>query len=177
MAAHLTIAGLYITFADPLRNILQTDKRNGPKGYFPQDSESGQNHPTMKNKRYWLPLLLLFIILNLFFISGKNWLLKKGADHEVLIVGNLVLFLATALSFFVYQRSLNSTNPQASVRGMYGSFMIKFFLCLIAAFIYMIAAKKNLNKPALVICMGLYIVYTVIEVSALQKLLKQKKNA
>ncbi len=128
----------------------------------------------MKNKKSWLPLLILFIILNCFFIAGKNWLLKKGVNHEVLIGGNLVLFLATALSFFVYQRSLKSTNPQASVRGMYGSFMIKFFLCLIAAFIYIMLAKKNLNKPALIICMGLYIVYTVIEVAVLQKLLKQK---
>lgn len=131
----------------------------------------------MKNKKPWLPFILLFIILNCFFIIGKSWLIKKGVDHEVLIGGNLVLFLATALSFFIYQRSMRSANPHASVRGMYGSFMIKFFVCLIAAFIYMMIAKNNVNKPALIICMGLYIVYTVIEVSALQKLLKQKKNA
>jgi len=128
----------------------------------------------MKNEKSWLPLILLFIFLNCFFIAGKNWLLKKGVDHEVLIVGNLVLFFATALSFFVYQRSLKSANPHASVRGMYGSFMIKFFVCLISAFIYIMVAKKNVNKPALIICMGLYIVYTVIEVYALQKLLKKK---
>ncbi|HEY6062995.1 MAG TPA: hypothetical protein VIV35_05270 [Chitinophagaceae bacterium] len=130
----------------------------------------------MKDKKSWLPLVLLFIILNCFFIAGKSWLLENGVDHKVLIGGNLVLFLATALSFFVYQRSLNSANPQASVRGMYGSFMVKFFLCLIAAFIYIIVAKKNLNKPALIICMGLYIVYTILEVYALQKLLKQKNR-
>jgi hypothetical protein len=130
----------------------------------------------MKNKKPWFPLFFLFIILNCFFIAGKNWLLKKGIDNEVLIGGNLVLFFATALSFFVYQRSLGSANPHAAVRGMYGSFMIKFFVCLIAAFIYIIAAKKDLNKPALIICMGLYIVYTVIEVAVLQKLLKQKKK-
>lgn len=131
----------------------------------------------MKSRKYWIPFVLLFIILNGFFIVSQNWLAKKGVDHEVLIGGNLVLFLATALSFFVYQRSLKSVNSNASVRGMYGSFMIKFFVCLIAAFAYIIIAKKNVNKPALIICMGLYIVYTVIEVSALQKLLKQKKNA
>jgi hypothetical protein len=129
----------------------------------------------MKNKKSWFPFVLLFVILNCFFIAGKNLLIKYGTDQEVLIAGNLVLFLATALSFFVYLRSLNSVNTNASIRGMYGSFMIKFFVCLIAAFAYMLAAKKNVNKPALIICMGLYIVYTVIEVSSLQKLLKQKK--
>jgi hypothetical protein len=55
--------------------------------------------------------------------------------------------------------------------------MIKFFLIAIAAFVYIMVAKKNLNKPALITCMGLYLVYTFVEVSSLQKLLKQKKNA
>jgi hypothetical protein len=130
----------------------------------------------MKNKKPWLPFFLLFIILSCFFIAGKNLLIKNGIDHEVLIAGNLVLFLATVLSFIVYQRSLKPANPNASIRGMYGSFMIRFFVCLIAAFVYIMVAKKNVNKPALIICMGLYIIYTVIEVSVLQKLLKQNKG-
>ena len=101
---------------------------------------------------------------------------KYGMDGTVILAGNIILFVATGLSFWVSQRSFQSANPNASVRGMYGSFMIKFFVCLIAAFIYILAAKKDVNKPALIICMGLYIVYTVMEVSALQKLLKQKKT-
>jgi hypothetical protein len=131
----------------------------------------------MKNNRTWIPVVLLFVLLNGFFILGKNWLVNKAVDHEVLIVGNLILFVATALSFFIYQQSLKSPNPQASVRGMFGSFMVKFFLCLIAAFVYIMVEKKNVNKPALIICMGLYIIYTIAEVSALQKILKQKKSA
>ena len=131
----------------------------------------------MKSKKPWVPFFLLFIILNCFFIVGNNWLLKKGVDHEVLIGGNLVLFLATLFSFLVYYRSMDSKNPSASIRGMYGSFMIKFFVCLIAAFAYIMIATKDVNKPALIICMGLYIIYTVLEVSALQKMLKQKKAA
>lgn len=131
----------------------------------------------MNNKKHWIPVVLLFILLNGFFIVGKNWLVNKGVDHEVLIVGNLILFVATILSFYIYQRSLNSPNPQASVRGMFGSFMVKFFLCLIAAFIYIMVEQKEVNKPAIIICLGLYIIYTIAEVSALQKLVKQKKNA
>lgn len=131
----------------------------------------------MKNRKHWLPLLLLFIFLNSFFLLGKNFLNKQGADHLVLIGGNLILFIATALSFYVSQRSLASTNPNASVGSLYGSFMIKFFIIIIAAFVYIMMAKKDLNKPALFACMALYLVYTFVEVSSLQKLLKQKKNA
>ena len=131
----------------------------------------------MKSRKPWFPLVLLFVILNAFFLGAKNVLNREGIDQLVLTGGNLVLFLATILSFYVSQRSLASTNPNASVRSLYGSFMIKFFLIAIAAFTYIMMAKKDLNKPALFICMGLYLVYTVVEVSSLQKLLKQKKNA
>jgi len=131
----------------------------------------------MKNKKPWLLFVLLFLILTAFFFGAKNWLEKKEVDTAVLLVGNLILFLATVLSFLIYLRSLKSSGGGAAVRGMYGSFMIKFFTCLVAAFAYIMIAKKNVNKPALIICLGLYIVYTVIEVSSLQKLLKQKKNA
>jgi hypothetical protein len=131
----------------------------------------------MTNRKIFLPVLILFILLNGFFLAGKSLLDKYGIDQNVLIGGNLILFAATALSFYVSQRSLSAKNPNASVRSLYGSFMIKFFVIAIAAFAYIMAVKKNVNKPALLICMGLYIVYTFAEVSSLQKLLKQKKNA
>ena len=54
---------------------------------------------------------------------------------------------------------------------------LKFFVVAIAAFIYIMVTKKNVNKPALFFCMGLYIVYTFFEVSSLLRVLKQKKNA
>lgn len=130
----------------------------------------------MKNKKPWAPLIFLFIFLNAFFLAAKNFLARKGIDQEVLIAGNLVLFIATALAFYVSLRSLRSSNPGASVRSLYSSFMIKFFICIGAAFVYIMLAKKDLNKPALVICMGLYIVYTFVEVAALQKILKQKSR-
>ena len=125
----------------------------------------------------WRPMVLLFILLNCFFIIQKNFLTKKGIDYEVLLVGNLILLVATALSFYVSIKSLKSPNPHSSIRSLYGSFMIKFFLIATAAFIYIMVVKKEVNKPALIICMGLYLVYTFLEVSSLQKLLNKKKNA
>jgi hypothetical protein len=123
------------------------------------------------------PLILVFILLNAFFIAGKNMLARWGVDQSVLIVGNLVLFAVTFSSFLLTRRALTSSNPHAFMRAMYGSFMIKFFVCAAAAFIYIMSVKKNVNKPALFACMGLYLVYTAIEISSLTKLLKQKKNA
>jgi len=124
-----------------------------------------------------LPAILLFIILNGFFLAGRNLLQKWGADQEVLIIGNLILFVVTMISYLLSIRGLQSANPHAVVRSVYGSFMIKFFVCIIAAFAYIMSVKKNVNKPALFACMGLYLVYSFIEVSVLTKLSKQKKNA
>ena len=132
------------------------------------------------NRNSWAPLrpmILVFIVLNALFVAGKNLLAKWGIDQSVMILGNLVLFLVSFMSFYLSRRSLKSDNPNVFVRAMYANFMIKLFVCVAVAFIYFATAKKNINKPGLFVCMGLYIVYTVIEVSSLTKLLRKKKNA
>ena len=123
------------------------------------------------------PMILIFIFLNAFFLLGKDWLAKKGIDQDVLMMGNLLLFFVSLVTFLITNRSLQSGNPNAFVRAMYGGFIIKFFVVAIAAFVYIMVAKKDVNKPALFSCMGLYIVYTFFEVSSLLRVLKQKKNA
>ncbi len=123
------------------------------------------------------PVLIVFVALSGFFVAGKSLLEKWGFDRDVLIMGNFLLLLLTVFSFWLLHRGMKASNPQAFVRAVYGSFIIKFFVIAIAAFVYIMVTKKNVNKPALFTCMGLYMVYTILEVSILTKLLKQKKNA
>jgi hypothetical protein len=127
--------------------------------------------------RDFLPVTLLFIILNGLLVGGRSMLSRLGADQDVLIIGNLLLFLITLLSFFLAVRALKNPNPHAFIRAVYGSIMIKLFVCMIAAFIYISIYRKNLNKPGLFTCMGLYLVYTFMEVSLLMKMMKKKTNA
>ena len=122
-------------------------------------------------------MILVFMIVSGFFIVARNMLARWGVDQSVVIVGNLILFAVSLLSFLLSRRSLKSDNPNVFVRAMYSNFIIKLFVCVAAAFIYFTAAKPNINKPGLFVCMGLYVVYTVIEVSSLTKLLRTKKNA
>ncbi|HWC54892.1 MAG TPA: hypothetical protein VG676_15000 [Chitinophagaceae bacterium] len=122
------------------------------------------------------PVILLFVLLNGFFISGRTLLEKWSIDREVLIVGNLILFVVTLISFWLGQRGLRSGNVQAFIRSIYASFIVKFFIIAVAAFIYIVAVKKNVNRPALIACMCLYLVYTFLEVSILMKMAKEKKN-
>ena len=124
----------------------------------------------------FLPVVLFFIFLNVFFILGKPLLDQWNADQDVLIYGNLVLFGVTVLSYLVLQKGLDHSNPNVFVRSVFGSFMIKFFICIIAALVYISIYKKNLNKASLFICMGLFLVYLFLEVSVFLKLLKKANN-
>lgn len=124
-----------------------------------------------------MPVVIFFVIINGILIAGRNLLNRWSVDSDVVAIGNILLLLITFFSFLLAKRGLNNPNPYAFVRSVYMSVMLKLFICIIAAFIYIAIYKSNLNKPALFICMGLYLVYTFLEIATLTKLLKQKKNA
>lgn len=119
---------------------------------------------------------MLFLILNLFFLINRGWLEAKGVDVNVAIAGNILLFILVFLGFWMTYKSLGSANPQHFVRALYGSFILKFFVLAIAAFVYIMVVKEKVNKPALIACLFMYVLYTVVEVRRLQKLLRKEKN-
>ncbi|MBD0332165.1 MAG: hypothetical protein ICV66_05880 [Chitinophagaceae bacterium] len=129
-----------------------------------------------KAKEFY-PIILIFIAFNALFISSRSWLFRSHVNQDVLIIGNLILFVITLLSFLLAKRNLTNPNPNVFVRTVYASIMLKIFLCVIAAFVYIALYRENINKPALFACMGLYLIYTFTEVSILMKLLKKKTNA
>ncbi|HVF95815.1 MAG TPA: hypothetical protein VM871_00755 [Flavisolibacter sp.] len=128
-------------------------------------------------KNGFVPVVILFIILNALFLSFRTRWENWGVDNEVLVIGNLFLFIITLGSFLIARRGLHSKNGNAFMRSVYGSIMFKMFLCIAGALIYIAVNKKELNKPGLFICMGLYLVYTFMEVSTLTRLLRQKPHA
>ena len=131
-----------------------------------------------RNKfRAFLPVILFFIIINAFTLTGSGLAAKWNFDKDVITIGNLILFLATFLSYFFALQGLKASNPFTFVRSVYASIMVKFFICLLAALIYIMMYKANLNKPALFICMGLYLIYTILEIMILTRIMKQKSNA
>jgi hypothetical protein len=134
----------------------------------------------MENKRFFrifLPILLVFIITNGFFITGGGLTSRWNIDADLVIVGNLVLFLATTLSFFLYYKALHNNNVQAILRMIYGGMFTKMMICLFTAFIYIMVVGKSVNKGGIIICLFLYLVYSFVEVALLLKQSKLRKNA
>jgi len=130
-----------------------------------------------ENRKAFFPIVLLFIILNGLILTFKTFLENYGFDREFLIWANLFLFFISIGGFLLQGKGLQSPNPQAFVRGMYASMMFKMFICMIVVLIYVFLFRSKINKPGLFTAMGLYIVYTVVEVTALMKVARKKKNA
>lgn len=125
----------------------------------------------------YLLIIGLFIFLSLLISLAKEILNKNGFDRNVLQIANLILFAITFIGFLLQQLSLRSSNPQAFIRSVYGAIMLKIFICMIAVFSYAFVLKNNLNKPSLFTSMGMYILYSIVEVSVLMKALRKNKNA
>jgi hypothetical protein len=101
-------------------------------------------------------------------------------DILLLISGNLILFIVTSVSFVLYRKALFATNTHAFIRNVYSGMLLKLFVCMIAAFIYIYASGGQVNKAGLFSVMFLYLVYTFVEVAILlkqSKQIKQSKNA
>ncbi len=130
----------------------------------------------IQNLKPYLSILFLFIILNGIIIIAKTFFDIHGFNIGFLQSANLLLFFISLIGFLFQQKGLQSTNPNAFVRGVYASMIFKIFICMIAALVYFFIARNNINKPALFTAMGLYIVYTVVEVIMLMKLARKKRN-
>jgi hypothetical protein len=127
--------------------------------------------------RAFLPLTIIFVITSTLFITLYSLLERWKMDPIVLFAGNVILFGATAISFYLYSKAIRNNNVQAFLRMVYGGMFAKMMICLIAAVIYISAAGKATSKNAIFGCMFLYFLYTFTEVAILMKLSKQNKNA
>ena len=124
------------------------------------------------NKSFW-PIAVVFVVVSFLARVSRDWLAAQwNLDYLVLSVGNIVLFGATAFSFYLYSKALRNKNIQLFLRMMYSSLLVKMVFCLAATLLYVFVAGKGVNKAGILGCFVLYIVYTFIEVKVLMRLSK-----
>jgi hypothetical protein len=128
------------------------------------------------NRKRFIPLFGLFIAVTSFANLFRGFLMNKGIHADVLVIGNAIIFLVSLLSLYFHIKGFLDKNVQVFLRSVYGSLMIKMFGLAAVAAVYILVMKKEVNKPALFICMGLYIAYTAIEMKQVFKLLKERKS-
>ena len=138
------------------------------------------HYSNMENKtavKAFTPITIIFLVTNAFFIVFRSLLTKWGVDADILIMGNLLLILLTAFSFYQHIRALRNKNIHAFLRMLKGSMLIKMMVCGVAAFIYITVAGKAVNTGGVLGFMFLYFVYSLTEAAIVMKLSKQNKNA
>jgi hypothetical protein len=136
----------------------------------------------MKNRtkalvRAFLPIFVFFLIVCFLIMTIPSVLQEWNVDHRVLLGGNEILFIVTAISYWLHVRSLRNSNPHVFVRMVYGSLLVKMLVCCVAVVLY---AWRNhaVSKNAIIGCFMLYIIYTFMEVRVLTQLTKKlPKNA
>lgn len=126
------------------------------------------------NRKAVLPIILVFIFINTFLLTGRSFLEKQNIDRDILIVSNAILFISNFITLLLLQRSLKNSNPNVFVRSMMAGTVIKLLIIAISFIAYVFAVKKNINKPAVYISIFLYFLYLALEVGIVLKLNKQK---
>lgn len=121
-----------------------------------------------KGVQKFVPVIILFGILAVSIFVSASWLVKSGFDYPVLMWGNIFLFVLSLVSFVLIQKAVSAASSQVFVRYFYISFIMKFFLVAITALLYGRLAS-SINRESIMVCMGLYIVYTFVEMRILLK--------
>ena len=125
----------------------------------------------------FIPVIGLFLLVNLILFIFGNSLKESGFNIGFLVAANAILFLITFLGFYVQTKGVRSTNVNAFVRGVYSSLLIKMFIIVVAIVIYILAMGGKTDQLSILTAMGIYIIYTAVEVVQLMKIARKKPDA
>ncbi len=105
-------------------------------------------------------LLIVSIVLAFFWKTA----VELKIDPIVVISANLILFAFSVVNIYFQSRNIHNPNPNAVIRGVMAGMFLKLFGLAAAAVIYLFAAGAGRSVNALFVSMGLYILYTWLEV-------------
>src|ERR1700750_2625878 len=95
------------------------------------------------SKDLFRPIILFFIFINALCFACARWLDAKGIDHNVLMIGNLILFLLTVIACFIHIKALKNSNAYAFVRAVTLASFLKLIVIAISVVIYFTVAETK----------------------------------
>lgn len=125
----------------------------------------------------FIPIIGLFLFINMVVFIFGNSLKEYGFNIGFLLVANSILFILTFWGFYIQTKGVRSTNINAFIRGIYSSLLLKMFVIVAAIIIYILVMGGQTNKPSILTSMGIYLVYTSLEVIQLMKIARKKPDA
>ena len=128
-------------------------------------------------QKKYAPVIILFILINVMVFIFKPFLEQTGFEIGFLLIANAVLCILSLSGFFIQMKGLKSSNINAFIRGVYSSLLLKMVVIMIAVIVYIFVTGGRVNKPSLFTSMGIYFIYTSIEVTQLMKIARRKPDA
>lgn len=125
--------------------------------------------------RKFIPVAFIWIIATILLMIFRGWLQDMNVDVFFIMIANVLVFLLTWAGFRIVSSRASASNVHAFMRGVFTSFLLKMFVIVTALFIF-ISLYKEVNKAAILISMGLYLVYSAVEVFQLMKMVRNQKN-
>lgn len=123
----------------------------------------------MKNRPLIQITLSVFILFNAIIILGKEYLIQLDLKPMFLTIVNIMLFLMSLVNH-IRLKNMDQQSSQTMVRNVMMGTILKLFVFAGAALIYATQKKAvPVGIPTLLVSMGLYIVYTYIEIKPLLK--------
>ncbi|MFN4893413.1 MAG: hypothetical protein ACK5G0_06605 [Bacteroidota bacterium] len=118
------------------------------------------------------PIAFLYTVLGAGIVLLESKLHQWGVDRRVLHGANTLLFITAGLSSLLQLLQSKKSGGQALLKSIYGGFMIRFFGIALAALIYILLKRKEVNIPGLIGGAIFYILYWVVEIRSLRQILK-----
>lgn len=117
-----------------------------------------------KDRKWMLPFFGIYLLITAVSFALTSFFAEKNINIVVVLSANTLLLAFGLLNLAFQQKNINNPNSAAVIRGLMAGTFLKLMGLAAAALIYLVAAGKNRSVNAVFIGMGLYIVYTWLEV-------------
>lgn len=147
------------------------------------DSKSDKRHfqkrqmTKFKLSNTYLPLVFIFVAVNALCVVFNDELDAKKIDHFVVQGANLLLFVLMSISAYMHFKALRKPNPNAFLRSVLSATLLKLFAIAGGTLIYLLAAGPQRSVYAVIVGLGLYVIYTIVELRGIFRLNKENNNA
>lgn len=117
-----------------------------------------------ETKSWYLPFVIVFVMVAAISFFLRESLAAVKISWQVVMGANLLLFLFAVLNTYAQLKTMATAKPSAVIRGVMLGTFLKLVGLAVATVIYLVVAGPARSKNAIFTGMGLYFVYTWLEV-------------
>lgn len=117
-----------------------------------------------ETKSWYLPFIIVFMLVAAISFFLRERLAAVKISWQVVMGANLLLCLFALLNIFAQLKTIAHAKPAAVIRGVMLGTFLKLIGLAVATVVYLVMAGPARSKNAVFVGMGLYFVYTWLEV-------------